>query len=83
MDQGVLAAVEVIFTSLLGIFGIALGTEGFIYRKIPAPLRLVAVVGGLTLLYPGLPSDLLGLVLVGGVVLYQRAAARRAVPDAA
>jgi TRAP transporter 4TM/12TM fusion protein len=83
MDQGVLAAVEVIFTSLLGIFGIALGTEGFIYRKIPAPLRLVAVVGGLTLLYPGLPSDLLGLVLVGGVVLYQRAAARRAMPDAA
>jgi UPF0716 family protein affecting phage T7 exclusion len=60
MNEGFLAAVEVIITSLLGIFAMAV-----------------------TLLYPGLPSDLLGLVLVGGVVLYQRAAARRAMPDAA
>ncbi|WP_338148986.1 TRAP transporter permease [Dysosmobacter acutus] len=69
--------VLIILTSLLGIFGVALGTEGFIYKKVPWLLRIVAIVGGLTLLYPGIVTDVVGLVLVGGIILYQRMSAKR------
>ncbi|QNL45770.1 TRAP transporter permease [Oscillibacter hominis] len=69
--------VLIILTSLLGIFGVALGTEGFIYKKIPWLLRVVSIVGGLTLLYPGVVTDVIGLVLVGGIIFYQRMSAKR------
>ena len=37
----------------------------------------MAIVGGLTLLVPGLMTDIIGLVLVGGSVLWQRTMAMR------
>ncbi|MEG1682847.1 MAG: TRAP transporter permease [Oscillospiraceae bacterium] len=77
IDTTPLAVIGITLTALLGIFGVALGTEGYLYRKIPTLLRVVSTIGGLTLLYPGLPSDLIGLVLVGGTVLYQRTTAKK------
>ena len=35
------------------------------------PLRVLAVIGGLTLLIPGTVSDLIGLVLAAGIVALQ------------
>ena len=35
------------------------------------PLRVLAVVGGLTLLIPGTVSDLIGLVIVAGIIALQ------------
>jgi TRAP transporter, 4TM/12TM fusion protein len=69
--------ITIIFTALLGIFGVALGTEGFLFRRISPLLRVVSAIGGLTLLYPGAVSDLIGLVLVGGVIAYQKVTANR------
>jgi TRAP transporter 4TM/12TM fusion protein len=68
---------RIALTALLGIFGVALGTEGHLFRRIPAPLRIVAAVGGLCLLYPTAVTDLIGLVLVGGAVAYQKVSASR------
>lgn len=58
-------------TALLGIFGVALGTQGYIFCKINPVLRVLAAVGGLTLLYPGWATDLIGIFLVGGICFYQ------------
>ena len=47
------------------------------------PLRVLAVIGGLTLLIPGTVSDLIGLVIVAGIIALQvmqnKKAAREAV----
>ena len=56
----------------------AAGLGGYVYRKMSVPVRLISIVGGLTLLYPGILSDVIGLVLVVGAVVWQRMGARKA-----
>ena len=62
---------QIVITALLGIFAVAAGLEGYILRKMGWPLRVLAVVGGLTLLIPGTVSDLIGLVIVAGIIALQ------------
>ena len=40
-------------------------------------LRLALLAGGLGMLIPGTITDVLGFVVVGGVILYQRTMAKR------
>ena len=67
----VFQVVQIVITALLGIFAVAAGLEGYILRKMGWPLRVLAVVGGLTLLIPGTVSDLIGLVIVAGIIALQ------------
>ena len=71
MNEGFFNAVLSILTSAIGMFGIAMGLEGFFRGKIHWLLRIVTVVGGLLLIYPGLVTDLVGVICVGGVVVLQ------------
>ena len=61
----------IVITALVGIFGVSSGLQGFILKKMPWWERILCVAGGLLLIYPGLVTDIVGLVLVGGVVLLQ------------
>ena len=72
-----LQVVQICISALLGIFGVAAALNGFLYRTISPLLRLILVVGGLGMLIPGTVTDVTGFVLVVGVVLYQRATAKR------
>ncbi len=63
--------IQIVLTALLGIFGVAAGLEGYILRPLNWLLRIACVIGGLTLLIPGTVSDLIGLVLIGGVFTVQ------------
>ena len=72
-----LQVVQICISALLGIFGVAAALNGFLYRPISPLLRLVLVVGGLGMLIPGTVTDVVGFVLVVGVVLYQKATAKR------
>ena len=69
--------VQICISALLGIFGVAAALNGFLYRHIPMLLRVVIAAGGLCMLVPGTWSDIVGFLLVAGVVLYQRFSARR------
>ena len=71
MNNGFLNAVLSIATAAIGMFGVAMRLEGFFRGKIHWVLRLVSVIGGLLLIYPGLVTDGVGVVCVGGVVLLQ------------
>ena len=72
-----LQVVQICISALLGIFGVAAALNGFLYRPISPLLRLVLVVGGLGMLIPGTVTDVVGFVLVVGVVFYQKATAKR------
>ena len=63
--------IQIVLSALLGIFGVAAGLEGFVLRKMNWVLRIVCLVGGLGLMIPGAASDLVGLVLIGGVFALQ------------
>ena len=67
----VFQVVQIVISALLGIFAVAAGLEGYILRKMGWPLRVLAVIGGLTLLIPGTVSDLIGLVIVAGIIALQ------------
>ncbi len=72
-----LQVVQIVFTSLFGIFGIAAALNGFLYRKLNIPFRLLLVAGGLCMLYPEPISDVVGIVVVGGICLLQYRAAKK------
>ncbi|MBQ3530234.1 MAG: TRAP transporter permease [Oscillospiraceae bacterium] len=78
IDTNVWEVVQIAVTSLVGMFGVSAALEGYLMRPIPWYLRIMSVVGGLLLIYPGLVTDLIGLGLVGIVVAFQFIQKKRA-----
>ena len=58
-------------TSLVGIFGVSSALEGYLFHNMPWYQRILSLVGGLLLIYPGLATDIIGLLLVGTTVTLQ------------
>ena len=71
VDTTVIEVVSIVITSLVGMFGLSMALEGFFRGSLNAPLRIAAAVGGLLLIYPGVATDLVGLLLVGGIIAFQ------------
>ncbi len=71
VDTTALEVISIIITSLIGMFSLSLALEGFYRGTVPALLRIVSAVGGLLLIYPGLLTDAIGVVLVGAVIALQ------------
>ena len=69
--------VQIVLSSLLGIFGVATALNGFLYRPVNPLLRLLLAAGGLGMMVPGLASDIVGLAIVVGTILFQRSGAKR------
>jgi len=72
-----LSFVLIIITSIIGMFNIAVGLEGFMLRKVSVPLRITAIIAGLMLIDPGLVTDLIGIsisavIVFIHVVMYKR-----------
>ena len=73
----VVQIIQICVTSLLGIFGVAAALNGFLYKKINPLFRVVMAVGGLCMMIPGTVTDLIGLVLVAGICVYQYLGAKK------
>lgn len=78
--EGPLQVVQIVVSSLIGLYGVAAALNGYLYRKINPLLRVVLVAGGLGMMVPGTITDVVGLVLVVAVVVYQRMMAKRLSP---
>ncbi len=78
VETSVLQVAQIVVTSLAGLFGIAVALNGTLFRPVPAIMRLALVVGGLAMMFPDPASDVVGLVLVLGVVLLQYSKSKRA-----
>ncbi len=63
--------VQIVITALLGIFGVAAALNGFLYRPINPLMRILLAAGGLCMMIPGTVTDIVGLVVVVGIVVYQ------------
>ncbi len=83
MDQGVLAAVQVIISSCLGIFGIAAALEGYVVTRAPWWQRILLAAGGLCLIDPRLMTDLVGIAAIVIVVVLQIVFRKRSAAAAA
>lgn len=73
----VFQVVQIVISALLGIFGVAAALNGYLFRPIPGLLRLALVIAGLCMMIPGSATDVVGLIVLAAIFLYQRAAAKR------
>ena len=71
IDTNVWEVILICVTSLVGMFAVSAGMEGYIFHHMSWPQRLISTLGGLMLIDPGLVTDILGLVLVGLVLVMQ------------
>lgn len=71
IDTTVIEVVKIAATSLIGIFGVAAGLEGYLKGNMNALVRIMSVVGGVLLIMPSTVTDLIGLALVIISVLWQ------------
>ena len=83
MDQGVLAAVQVIITSCLGIFSIAAALEGYIVAHAPWWQRILLAAGGLCLIDPEFMTDVVGVAVIVVVIVLQIVLRKHSKPAAA
>ena len=78
VDTNLAEVILISITSLIGIFGVCAALEGYVFRKMPWILRIASGVGGLMLIYPGLVTDSVGIILVGGSMAVQYITSRKA-----
>ncbi|NLW56999.1 MAG: TRAP transporter permease [Firmicutes bacterium] len=58
-------------TSFMGMYGIAVGLEGFMHTKLSTWQRILAVSAGLLMIHPDLITDLIGVALLAPIILLQ------------
>ena len=66
-------------TALVGIFAVSSCLEGWLLHHMSWPERVLALVGGLLMIYPGLTTDLIGLGMFALVVVLQSLTRKKAV----
>ncbi|MDR0627111.1 MAG: TRAP transporter permease [Bifidobacteriaceae bacterium] len=75
-------ALWVTVTACLGVVLIGVAVEGFLFARVPPWLRLLVGGAALGLLHAGLWTDLVGLVVLVGLVAFQRIRLRRSAAPA-
>ncbi|MDY5564826.1 MAG: TRAP transporter permease [Candidatus Limivicinus sp.] len=83
IDVTAFKVIQIIVTSLIGIFGVAAAMNGYLFQRLSWPFRIVICVAGLMMMDPTLITDIVGIVLMAFVLTYQFLAARKASPQAA
>ncbi len=71
IDTSAWEVVLICITSFIGIFAVSASLEGYFLNHMKWWERLICVVGGLLLIYPGIVTDTMGLVLVSISVVSQ------------
>lgn len=71
IDTTVGEVILICLTSFVGIFAVSSALEGYFLHHMKWYERIVAVIGGLLLIYPGLVTDVIGLALVALIVFVQ------------
>ncbi|HIS59269.1 MAG TPA: TRAP transporter permease [Candidatus Faecousia faecipullorum] len=71
VDTNIPTVLLISVTSFIGIFAVSASLEGFLVGHMPWYERILSVVGGLMLIYPGLVTDTVGIALVGAMFLLQ------------
>jgi len=68
----------IVISALLGIYSVAAGLGGYLEDDLNPVLRLALVAGGLCMLIPGTLTDIIGLVVLVGVIALQRMQKKKA-----
>ena len=70
-------AVQIAVTSFIGMYGVAVGMEGFMQTKLNWPQRLFCIACGLMLIDTGVLTDIVGITGIAVMTFLQRRAVRQ------
>ena len=71
VDTTAMEVALICITSFVGMFGVSAALQGYLMCRMPWFLRVLSLVGGLLLIYPGITTDIVGVVLFAIVVIFQ------------
>ncbi|MDL2300223.1 TRAP transporter permease [Clostridiaceae bacterium OttesenSCG-928-D20] len=71
VNTNAFAVIRIVITSLIGIYGVASGMKGYSFGDMSVVFRIISIVAGLALIYPTVATDIIGIVGVGGINVYQ------------
>ena len=77
IDATVWEIVQILITSVLGMFMIAMGVTGHWKVKLNAAERIIVFAGGLCSAIPGTLTDVIGIVILAGILALQCIRAKR------
>ena len=69
--------VLLVITALCGIYIISAGMEGYMFKHMSWLERILALVGGLCMVIPGIATDAVGLALIILVFAIQKIGAKK------
>lgn len=82
IDTTAIEVIQICITSLVGILGVSAALEGYFIHHMTWYQRILSLIGGLMLIYPGLISDTIGLGLVAVMAIMQFVTIKKkAAPD--
>ncbi|MBQ1326679.1 MAG: TRAP transporter permease [Eubacterium sp.] len=67
----VLMIIQIVITSVIGIFGLSAALEGYCFSKMNMVVRFAIAAGGLLLIHPALTTDIIGLLIVVLLLFFQ------------
>ena len=76
-DANWLSIAHVTAAAVIGILALAGGFQGWLVEKTTWLERVLLIAGGLLLVYPGVMSDVVGVIVVAGVIAVQMTRRRR------
>jgi len=79
IDTTISEVILICISSLVGIFAVSASLEGYLVKNMPWYQRVISLIGGLLLIYPGAVTDVIGIFLVIIVVVLQFASKKRQV----
>ncbi|MCQ2498586.1 MAG: TRAP transporter permease [Lachnospiraceae bacterium] len=71
IDTTPLEVTRIVITSLIGIFGVSAGLEGYLKREMNILIRLLFIASGVLLIIPSVVTDVIGIVLIAGAIAFQ------------
>ncbi|MBW5383226.1 TRAP transporter permease [Brachyspira pilosicoli] len=63
--------IPILITSLIGMFGVSAGLEGYVFRKCNFIERILFIVAGLLSIYPEFYTDIIGIGLIAALIILQ------------
>lgn len=63
--------VQISLTAIVGLFGIAAGLNGHLFKSINWAFRFLLIGGGLCMMIPEIYTDIFGLGVIAAIVLFQ------------
>lgn len=72
--------ISIVVSALCGIFSVSIGVAGYQFAKLHPILRVLAIAFGLAMLFPGIMSDLVGIVGFAAISGYQYFVVAKKVP---